>query len=666
MPFPRNRSPRPALGRSLSCWLRLEILEVREVPSASAVPDFTRWHPAGGTATPAGSPAPVGLTPAQIRSAYGFDAVAFGSVTGTGEGQTIAIIDAYDNPKFVSSTSPGFASSDLHYFDAAFGLPDPVFTKVNQSGGTAYPTGDTGWGTEIALDVEWAHAVAPRAAILLVEANSPSYADLFAAVVYAKSVPGVSAVSMSFGGNEFSGETSYDDTFTTPAGHAGVTFLASTGDSGAPGGYPAYSPRVVAVGGTRLTVGSDGSYGGETGWSGSGGGVSTVEAKPGYQAALTANARRSIPDVALDADPASGAAVYDSYSQGTAAPWIGVGGTSLSAPMWAGLIAVADQGRALAGQGSLDGFTQTLPKLYALAAADFHDVTAGNNGFAATAGYDLVTGLGTPIAPLVARDLIDASSPPVTPPVTPPPPPPPAVNTYAFAATGLPAAINDLSTTSTSVTVPTDLVISKLTVTLTLTHTYDSDLVVKLVSPSGRVVTLSNRHGGSGDNYTGTVFDSTASKTIASAAAPFTGTFAPDGTLAGFTGLDAKGAWTLRVSDVARLDTGSLKAWTLTVTGSAGVAGPAVLVSASPVGSFDPRAPGVAWATISSTPPTVPGPATPTVESARRPAGEPDAVLKAPAARASVGGIASASVSFATVTDPDPVALSDSFGVFVG
>src|SRR5262249_19726369 len=151
------------------------------------------------------------------------------------------IIDAYDNPKFVSSTSGSFSTSDLHNFDAAFGIADPPsFTKVNQTGGTSYPAGNTGWGTEIALDVEWAHALAPKANILLVEATSNSYANLFAAANYAKGVSGVSVVSMSFGGGEFSGETSNDSTFTTPSGHQGVTFLASTGDSGSPGGYPAY------------------------------------------------------------------------------------------------------------------------------------------------------------------------------------------------------------------------------------------------------------------------------------------------------------------------------------------------------------------------------------------------------------------------------------------
>ena len=190
-----------------------EVLEDRCVPSATASYDYV-LNPLSGATTYASS-GPVGLTPSQIRTAYGFNAISFGSVTGDGSGQTIAIVDAYDNPKFVSSTSNSYNTSDLHLFDQAFGIADPPsFKKVSQSGSTSYPTGDTGWGGEIALDVEWAHALAPKASILLVEANSSSYSDLMAAVNYAKTVSGVSVVSMSWGGSEFTGETSYDSNFT--------------------------------------------------------------------------------------------------------------------------------------------------------------------------------------------------------------------------------------------------------------------------------------------------------------------------------------------------------------------------------------------------------------------------------------------------------------------
>src|SRR5262249_26426406 len=157
-----------------------------------------------------------------------------------------------------------------------FGLPDPAFTKVNQSGGSTPPAANAGWASEIALDVEWAHAVAPGASILLVEASSNSDANLFAAVRYAASPPGVLAVSMSWGGDEFSGETSFDSTFQTPAGHAGVTFVTSSGDAGAPASYPAASPNVLAVGGTTLRLDAANNILSESAWGGSGGGVSSV------------------------------------------------------------------------------------------------------------------------------------------------------------------------------------------------------------------------------------------------------------------------------------------------------------------------------------------------------------------------------------------------------
>src|SRR5205823_4065789 len=221
----------------------------------------------------------------------------------------------------------------------------------------------------------------PAANILLVEANSAYDADLFAAVRYAAKQPGVVAVSMSFGGGEFSGQTTYDSSFVTPAGHAGVTFLASSGDSGAPASYPAISPNVVSVGGTTLNLDAAGNILGESAWSGSGGGISSVEGQPGYQQGVVTqtSTRRANPDVAYDANPNTGFPVYDSYNNGTAAPWSQFGGTSDAAPQWAALIAIADQGRAAAGLGALDGPSQTLPKLYALAAGDYHDITSGTS-----------------------------------------------------------------------------------------------------------------------------------------------------------------------------------------------------------------------------------------------------------------------------------------------
>ena len=277
--------------------------------------------------------------------------------------------------------------------------------------GAGNPTGN--WELEEALDIEWAHALAPKASIVLVEASSdsdPNNFDLFHAVATAASLPGVSAVSMSWGLDEFNGineppgqpnipETTVDPTFTTPAGHQGVTFFAAAGDSGSPGDYPAYSPNVVAVGGTTLNLNDDDTYNSEVAWSGSGGGTSKFEAEPAYQGTVQSTGQRTIPDVAFDADPNSGVAVYDAYNDTDGSgPWIQIGGTSVASPCWAAIVAVCNQGRILGGGSTLDGPTQTLPYLYDLPSTDFHDILTGSNGgFKAGPGYDEVTGRGSPI-----------------------------------------------------------------------------------------------------------------------------------------------------------------------------------------------------------------------------------------------------------------------------
>src|SRR5262249_15216951 len=162
---------RPRTGRPRRrTLLLLEALESRDVPSG-----FQTTYvllPQGGGASPHGSPGPTGTTPTQIRHAYGFDQINFNGIPGDGRGTTIAIVD------------PNIAN-DLHQFDVRFGLPDPTFTKVNQNGGSTMPPSNRGWASEIALDVEWAHAIAPGANILLVEANDNSYNNLFAAVTFA-------------------------------------------------------------------------------------------------------------------------------------------------------------------------------------------------------------------------------------------------------------------------------------------------------------------------------------------------------------------------------------------------------------------------------------------------------------------------------------------------
>ncbi len=355
-----------------------------------------------------GSATPLGYTPAQIRQAYGFNQISFGGVAGDGTGTTIAIIDAFDDPNI---------ASDLINFDAQFGLPNPTFTKVNQTGGSTPPTATGVDAEETALDVEWAHAIAPKASILLVEANSLTLADVMAATAYAAKQPGVVAVSLSLAMAETSGETADDSTFLTPAGHAGVTFVASSGDL--PGvtpqpAYPASSPNVLSVGGTLLNLNGAGNIISETAWSNSVGGISAYEAQPSYQHGVVTQSttKRTTPDVAYMADASSGSfPIYDSYDNGSSTPWSSTAsGTSIGAPQWAALIAIADQGRIHAGLTPLNGPTQTLPKIYALPATDFHDITTGTStgtpSYSAGPGYDLVTGRGSPRANLIVTGLI--------------------------------------------------------------------------------------------------------------------------------------------------------------------------------------------------------------------------------------------------------------------
>ncbi len=386
----------------------------------------------------AGSNGTTVYTPTQVRTAYGINNL---SLDGTG--QTIAIVDAYGDPNiyqavdaFDAQFSLTFSGSTLEQF---YGPAASFLTVLNQQGQTTpLPAtdpsgpGTDNWEVEEALDVEWVHAVAPGAQIVLVEADSQSLADLMAAVATAAQQPGVSVVSMSWGFPEgqtvlAQDEATYDPYFTTPAGHQGVTFVASTGDYGAAVPmYPAMSPNVVAVGGTSLTLNANNSYNTETGWGsysntlglylGSGGGLSQYESEPAFQQGVQSTGSRTTPDVSFVADPMTGVWIADPYNLGTANPWEVVGGTSLSTPAWAGLIALADQGRVAAGEATLGtvGPTAAPAALYSLSASDYHAVTSGSNGYSAGAGYNLVAGLGTPVADRLIPDLVTWSGGPVS------------------------------------------------------------------------------------------------------------------------------------------------------------------------------------------------------------------------------------------------------------
>jgi subtilase family serine protease len=351
--------------------------------------------PARGGGGGGGSPPPSALTPAEVRHIYGFDQI---NSSILGNGQKIAIVDAYDDPNIFSDADvfdkqfPTTLNGSTSYY-SAYGAATTWLTQVYASG--SKPPGNTGWGQEISIDVEWAHAIAPQAQIVLVEAASNSFANLLAADDKAVAL-GATVISNSWGGGESSTETSYDSHFTTK----GVTFVFSAGDGGAQE-YPAESPYVVAVGGTTLSHDSGYDWTGESGWSSGGGGVSAYEAKPSYQSGLSYS-NRANPDIAYDADPNTGVAVYDSYGSSRFNPaWGQWGGTSIGAPQWSALLALADQGRVAAQKSVLDGFSQTLPALYAMTSdsngTDLYDVTTGSNGVgSAGPGYDLVTGSGTP------------------------------------------------------------------------------------------------------------------------------------------------------------------------------------------------------------------------------------------------------------------------------
>jgi hypothetical protein len=517
-------------------------------------------------------------TVSQIRDAYGVNSIPdFGSATPDGSGQTIAIVDAFNDPNILTDLD-GFdqgmnlASNSSQTLYQAYGAASSILTVYNQigtditsqianSGAGPVPAVDPtgGWEGEETMDVEWAHAIAPGAHINLIETDGTGdFDDLFTGAATAAQLPGVTVMSMSWiwnegnwSGSNGSGELAYDSsTFTTPVDHPGITFLASSGDGGTPGGYPAFSPNVVAVSATDLSLNGE-NYAGETAWSfptprtldngstsytqtgtwmshsggfsgayttaaagtqsvalwttsisssdqgwvggtevsatwvpsagnatnatykiydgtvtsgtllgtvtvdqtqapvgtsdggaqfqelgdfypqsgtltvaisakpangtvvadavgiapawATGGGQSQYELEPSFQNSVQSTGYRTTPDVAFDGSDSSGVTCY----QG------GFGydyfGTSLSSPCWAGLIAVADQGRVTAGGAPFNNSAnpmQALQALYSLPASDFNSITSGYNGLSASAGYDELTGRGSPIANLVVSDLV--------------------------------------------------------------------------------------------------------------------------------------------------------------------------------------------------------------------------------------------------------------------
>ncbi|MGZ6819553.1 MAG: S53 family peptidase [Blastococcus sp.] len=320
---------------------------------------------------------PVGYVPADLRTAYGLDSA-------TGNGATVAIVDAYDDPT---------AEADLGVYRSEFGLPpctteSGCFRKVGQTGSTtALPIPDGGWAQEISLDVDMVSAICPDCRILLVEALSARFDDLAAAVRYAASQPGVVAISNSYGGPDFS------DPLAVSYDQPGIAVTAASGDSGYGVSAPASFPTVIAVGGTALQIGAAGVT--ESAWSGSGSGCSTLHVNPGYQTA-TGCPGKATADVSAVADPVTGVAVYDNFAFEGEAGWLRFGGTSVSSPI---IAAVYAMGTAVRAGGYPGAFTWA----HARDAGALNDVTGGANGVCpvilwcqAGPGWDGPTGLGSP------------------------------------------------------------------------------------------------------------------------------------------------------------------------------------------------------------------------------------------------------------------------------
>jgi len=315
---------------------------------------------------------PGGLSPTQVKSFY--------NLPSSGGHGTIVIIGAYDDKNI---------EKDLNAFSIQFNLPACTTTNgcFEKHKMASTIKSNSGWASETSLDIEWAHAIAPNAKILLVEATTPSGENLLKAVDYAASRKDASAISMSWGGGEFYEEVTLDSHFKSISG---APFFASSGDNGTGASWPASSPYVIGVGGTTISLKKDATFSKETAWTGSGGGVSAYEKQPDFQsgyAIAKAGGMRAIPDVSYNADPASGFPIIKSGK------WYVVGGTSAGAPQWAGI--------ATLGQGV------ELNNIYADKSGDnnakyFRDITSGTNGdcgyyCSARKHYDYITGLGSPL-----------------------------------------------------------------------------------------------------------------------------------------------------------------------------------------------------------------------------------------------------------------------------
>ncbi len=329
---------------------------------------------------------PGGFNPADLQSAYALPSSSAGS------GQTVAIVDAYNDPN---------AEADLGVYRSTFGLPacttaNGCFKKVSQTGTTSYPRSNGGWAQEISLDLDMVSAICPNCHIILVEASSSSMTNLGKAVNEAAKL-GATEISNSYGGGESTSDSSYDTTYFH---HPGIAITVSSGDGGYGVEYPAASQYVTSVGGTSLAKASNTRGWTETVWStssteGAGSGCSADDPQPSWQSSvanITANcSKRAVADVSAVADPYTGVSVYDSYSYQGASGWLVFGGTSVASPIIASVYALAGNASSV-NYGSYS-YSHT---------SSLNDVTSGQTASCgsdlckAATGWDGPTGNGTP------------------------------------------------------------------------------------------------------------------------------------------------------------------------------------------------------------------------------------------------------------------------------
>ncbi|MGH2459769.1 MAG: S53 family peptidase [Chloroflexota bacterium] len=387
------------LGRLIVALALAGIVAPIGSPAASHGPTDPTVRPAAAARESGWSPRG-GYSPGQIRHAYGVD-----RLSGDGAGELIGIVTADDSPAIPGNVQTFIESYHLPRLNGLPGTPactvrdgpHPCFQRIDSQGPPAY---DERWVTETCLNLDWAHVIAPGADLLVVESPRDDAFDMLGAVDLAVR-RGARVVAMSWGAQEFSAETLYDDHFQ----RAGVAFVAATGDLGIVN-WPAASPYVISVGGSTLRLDRGGNVMSDRPWIGAVRGYSAYEPEPSYQvnAEIPDPERmRAVPDVAYSANPEAGFPVYNPASSFAEAGWLELGGTSVGVPQWAGLIALADQGRP--GHPLTTAQLDTSP-IYGAASGPLHWTNFRPVG-ADRATFDLATGLGAPranqLVPALAR-----------------------------------------------------------------------------------------------------------------------------------------------------------------------------------------------------------------------------------------------------------------------